>query len=99
MLSNESGNYSFPTLEPGQYKVSVELTGFRTSVRDGIDVLVNTTVRADLALQPGAVNESIIVTAENRHPADRSFGHRTKNRADATGRACLWATDATFSRC
>ncbi len=64
MLSNESGNYSFPTLEPGTYKVSVELTGFRTSVRDGIDVLVNTTVRADLALQPGAVNESIFVTAE-----------------------------------
>ncbi|MBI4892289.1 MAG: carboxypeptidase regulatory-like domain-containing protein, partial [Acidobacteria bacterium] len=64
MNSNESGNFVFPNVEPGTYKVAVELKGFRTAIKDGIDVLVNTTVRADLTLQPGAVNESVTVTAE-----------------------------------
>src|SRR5690348_15084953 len=48
METNASGNYSFPTLEPGTYRASVEHTGFRTAVKEGIDLLVNTTVRADL---------------------------------------------------
>jgi len=64
METNESGNYSFPTLEPGVYRVTVEHTGFRTAVKEGADVLVNSSFRADLMLQPGQVNESVTVTAE-----------------------------------
>jgi len=62
--TNASGNFAFPTLEPGTYRVSVERMGFRTAVKQGVDLLVNTTVRADLILQPGAVTETITVTAE-----------------------------------
>jgi hypothetical protein len=64
METNARGNYAFPALEPGSYRVSVEQTGFRAAVKEGIDVLVNTTVRADLVLQPGAITEQIAVTAE-----------------------------------
>src|SRR5574340_1335329 len=64
MQTNASGNYVFPTLEPGTYRVAVELTGFRTAVKEGVNLLVNTSVRADLTLQPGAVNEAITVMAE-----------------------------------
>jgi hypothetical protein len=63
-VTNASGNYSFPNLQPGVYKVEVEVAGFRKSIRDGIDVLVNSTARADFELQPGQVSESISVTAE-----------------------------------
>jgi len=62
--TNESGNYAFPALEPGVYRVSVEQPGFRTAVKDGVNLLVNTTVRADLTLQPGAISEQITVIAE-----------------------------------
>ena len=64
MQTNESGNYTFPSLEPGVYRVSIEQAGFRTAVKDGVNLLVNTTIRADLSLQPGAVNETVTVTAE-----------------------------------
>jgi hypothetical protein len=64
MQTNESGNYMFPTLEPGTYRVAVERTGFRTAVKEGVVLLVNTTVRADLVLQPGAISEQITVVAE-----------------------------------
>src|SRR6185369_7759138 len=62
--ANESGNYSFPSLEPGTYRVAAERAGFRTTVREGVDLLVNTSVRVDLVLQPGQVNETVTVTAE-----------------------------------
>jgi len=37
-LSDNSGNYQFINLVPGQYKVEVEMTGFRRLVRDAITV-------------------------------------------------------------
>ncbi len=64
MQTNESGNYMFPALEPGVYRVTVELAGFRTAVKEGVAVLVNTSVRADLSLQPGVLTEAVTVTAE-----------------------------------
>jgi hypothetical protein len=64
MQTNESGNYAFPTLEPGVYRVAVERAGFRIAVKDGVTVLVNTTIRADLTLQPGALTETVTVVAE-----------------------------------
>lgn len=45
MNSNESGNYVFPNVEPGTYKVAVELKGFRTAIKEGIDVLALTANR------------------------------------------------------
>ena len=62
--ANDSGNYSFPSLEPGTYRVAAERTGFRVTVREGVDLLVNTAVRVDLVLQPGQVNETVTVTTE-----------------------------------
>ena len=62
--TNQSGNYSFLNLSPGIYNVSVELTGFRKVVHEKVDVVLNSTVRIDVELQPGQVNEQIVVTAE-----------------------------------
>lgn len=62
--ANDSGNYSFPSLEQGTYRVAAERTGFRVTVREAVDLLVNTAVRVDLVLQPGQVNETVTVTTE-----------------------------------
>jgi len=61
--TNESGYYGFGNLTPGVYRVEVEQTGFKKAIRDRADVIVNTTVRVDLQLQPGQITESIEVTA------------------------------------
>ena len=61
--TNESGNYTFPDLPPGRYSVTVESNGFKKEVRSGIELVVNSSTRVDLQLQPGNVNESIEVTA------------------------------------
>jgi hypothetical protein len=62
-VTNESGNFTFPDLTPGTYAVSVEFKGFKKETRVDVDVVVNTTTRVDLVLQPGDVTESVVVTA------------------------------------
>jgi hypothetical protein len=61
-VTNESGNFTFPDLTPGTYSVSVESKGFKKETRENVDLVVNTTTRVDLILQPGSVTESIVVT-------------------------------------
>jgi Carboxypeptidase regulatory-like domain/TonB dependent receptor len=59
--TNDSGFYTFPSLKDGTYKVVAELSGFKRVVRDGIIVPVNTTIRVDLKMEVGALEESITV--------------------------------------
>jgi hypothetical protein len=63
--ANENGNYVFSSLRNGSYRVEAELTGFKKAVRDGIEVQVNTTIRVDLKLEVGALEESITVVGES----------------------------------
>ena len=63
-LSNESGNYSFNNLPPGVYRVDGELVGFKKFSREGVEVSVNTTVRVEIVLAVGQLEESVIVTGE-----------------------------------
>ncbi|MFN7931796.1 MAG: TonB-dependent receptor [Bryobacteraceae bacterium] len=62
--SNESGNYTIPLLEPGPYSVTVQKEGFRTAERTGINLSVNATIRLDMTMTLGAVNDSISVNAD-----------------------------------
>lgn len=62
--TNGSGYYIFPSLKDGTYKVVAELSGFKKIVRDGVVVDVNTTVRVDLKMEVGAIQESVTVTGE-----------------------------------
>ena len=64
MQTDSSGNYQFVNLVPGQYKIEVEKIGFRRFARDPITVEVQSTVRIDVGMQVGDVNQLIEVTAE-----------------------------------
>src|SRR5882757_4660380 len=62
--TNDSGNYVFPDLPPGTYRVTAELSGFKRESKAGIGLVVNSTERIDLVLQPGNVSETITVEVE-----------------------------------
>jgi carboxypeptidase family protein len=62
--TNESGNYVFPDLPPGTYTVTAEQTGFKRESRPRVDLIVNSTERVDLVLEPGNVTETVTVEAE-----------------------------------
>ena len=61
--SNASGNFTFPSLPPGRYNVTASIAGFKKEQRLGVEIVLDTTTRVDLQLQPGNVVETIEVTA------------------------------------
>ncbi len=61
--TDEQGNYTLPSLPPGQYRIEVEATGFKRLVRSGVVLQVQQQARMDLTLELGALTESIQVTA------------------------------------
>jgi len=62
--SNEVGHYSFPELPVGVYRVQAELEGFKTAVRDGIELSLNRNAKVDFELSVGAVTEQVSVSAD-----------------------------------
>ena len=57
-----SGNYSFPSLVPAEYTVTVEAPGFKTEELKGIVLTVNQNAREDIKLQVGSVDTRVEVT-------------------------------------
>ncbi len=61
-ITGDTGGYSFPSLPPGDYKVTFELSGLQTVTRN-LRVNLAQTNRADTELRPSSVSEAITVTA------------------------------------
>jgi hypothetical protein len=57
------GNYSVADLFPANYKVAVEISGFKQTEREGIDVQVGAVVRVDFSLAVGNASEVVEVNA------------------------------------
>src|SRR5215470_5540479 len=61
--TDEAGNYDFFNVKAGRYTVTVEHAGFSKATAADISVNVNARQRVDLALQVGAVTESVNVAS------------------------------------
>ncbi len=64
VTTDDSGNYAVPDLQPGSYKIHAEAKGFKTAERPSVQIEVATDVRADFALQPGEVTETVTISEE-----------------------------------
>src|SRR6185295_6847897 len=49
-VTGADGFFAIPLLNPGRYQVKATLNGFRTTVRENVAVVVNETVRTDMAM-------------------------------------------------
>ena len=63
-VTNSSGVFTVQQLVPGRYKVTAALQGFRTFVREGIDLHTAETVTVNVHLTVGAREEIVTVTAQ-----------------------------------
>lgn len=59
--SSEDGQYALRNLDPGSYTISVEVTGFRKLLREGVVLQVGTQATLNLQMQTGEVSEAITV--------------------------------------
>ena len=84
-VTTGDGVYTIPYLAPGLYKVEVEAAGFKKVVRENVELPVSSTIRVDVALEPGAVTETVQVTAEAPPlQTDRSEVARNFNQQNVT---------------
>jgi hypothetical protein len=63
-VSNDSGGYAFPNVEPGTYTLVVTMPGFQTFRATDVRVSGNSVARIDATLQLGAVSESVTISGE-----------------------------------
>ncbi|MFZ4795015.1 MAG: TonB-dependent receptor domain-containing protein [Blastocatellia bacterium] len=59
--SSEDGQYALRNLDPGSYTITVEVTGFRKLLREGVVLQVGTQATLNLQMQTGEVSEAITV--------------------------------------
>ncbi|MEO6910363.1 MAG: TonB-dependent receptor [Edaphobacter sp.] len=63
VLTNGDGQYTFLSLTPSRYKITVTSAGFKSSTINNVDLKVNDRLRFDLSLDVGNVQQSISVEA------------------------------------
>src|SRR5215470_13114212 len=81
--TNEAGDYVASNLPPGLYKITVEAGGFKKVERPEVRIEVAKDVRIDVALQPGAVAETVTITEDAPliETANNTLGGTFSNKA------------------
>ena len=65
LTTNESGEYTVPSLQAGSYDIRVEKPGFRPSEERALNLSAATTVRADATLEIGTSSQAVEVQASS----------------------------------
>lgn len=63
-VTNDSGSYVLPFLPTGKYTISVSLTGFKTAVRENVELRVGDRMQLDFQLEIGGISEQVMVSGE-----------------------------------
>jgi hypothetical protein len=58
------GRYTFPTVPPGKYSITVTATTFAPKVETGIEVVLDQHLALDVILRPGSETTTVSVTGE-----------------------------------
>src|SRR3989441_4510029 len=64
-VTEGNGEYRLPSLPPGRYAVTAELSGFNTETRPDIVLVIEQTANIAFTLKPAAVAETVVATAES----------------------------------
>jgi hypothetical protein len=64
-VTDADGVYRLFALQPGNYKITFSLQGFKPLVRDGIVVQLEMTVKLDVHLEMGALEEEVTVIGQS----------------------------------
>jgi hypothetical protein len=60
-VTDENGRFRFPALLPGVYDLEAQLDGFQTAKREGIRLMVGTTLTVDFSMNLGKIEEKVTV--------------------------------------
>lgn len=90
--TDSNGNYEFPAVRVGRYKVTAELQGFSTAVANDVQMNVSTRQRVDLQLAVGQITETVQATSSaplvetETSQRDQVIGHEAASELPMNGR-------------
>ena len=64
-VTSEDGTYRFPAVPPGEYRITYELPGFGTVVRDAIRITLGFTATVNVELKVASLEETVTVTGDS----------------------------------
>jgi hypothetical protein len=64
-VTDATGKYRFPSLAPGRYEVTANLSGFAPAKVQNVDLRLGQLLAVNLSLSPGAMSETVQVVAES----------------------------------
>jgi hypothetical protein len=64
-VTNEAGLYRFPAVPPGEYRLSYELPGFQSSVREGIRITLGFNAQVNVTLAVATLQETVTVSGDS----------------------------------
>lgn len=74
--SNNAGVYTFPTLPPGPYRLTISAPGFRDNVTQNLVLYVGDRIAQNVSLKVGSATQTVTVTAASQqiNTQDASVG-------------------------
>lgn len=85
-VTGEDGRYRFLNVPPGTYRVTAEMSGFSTIVREGVVVVVGSTVDLPFTMRVAAVEETVTVEGNSPIVDSRATGTATNFTQDELSR-------------
>ncbi len=64
-VTSPDGDYRFPAIPPGEYRITYELAGFGTVVREGVRVGLGFTATVNSEMRVASLQETVTVTGES----------------------------------
>ena len=61
-ITNESGAYNFPVLQPGNYSLAASLPGFKTLTYSGVELRPGEPLRRNFTLEVGSITSTVDVS-------------------------------------
>src|SRR6185295_3547565 len=61
--TDDNGIYTIRDLQIGQYKVTIAGSSFKTTIKEGVMIEANKTLRFDAQMEVGGVAETVVVTS------------------------------------
>ena len=82
-ITNSTGQFTVPALDPGTYTVTVTLQGFKTAIVKDVVLIVGSPGNVPVTLEVGTVGEAIEVNAQQQPGADAVDGRIVHHQSHA----------------
>ena len=96
--TNAAGEYSFPNLAPGTYRLRIALQGYKAYAQESIPVGTQQFITLDITLEVGTVAETVTVTGQSPIIETSNASTGTVLNAESAADAALAGTRGVHDR-